>query len=545
MGKCRSYRPRKRKFHGKQNTSTKTASSNEEFMTTSSLKLQQCNEVSNDVSNISEHLTGNRLIDLEILIGIFSLLCCPTKMCTAGSLYLVEDSRFGLSSNFSLHWKNCSFILAFCTSKKLDKMNELNTRFVYGLRLIGRGVSAGRKLCAVLNLPPFLSKLAFRQQEKKTLLSAAFSIGEKIMNDAAKGIRQLKKSIHGIVNCGVSVDGTWQRRGFSSLNGCVSAISVDTGKIIDFETLSQFCRKCNSRTEQQNVKLQCNHHKGSSSSMESVGAYRIFERSEDHRMLRYTDYYGDGDSKDFDAVKDIYGKDSVTKLEYIGHIQKRVGTRLRKLQSRNKGLGGKSAVIAAFFHCCSSKHHPKHGQCPVGDESWCKFQRAKASNIVYQDKSLDLPQNIVNTIKPVYMDLCDRNLLKKCLHGKTQNLNESFNAILWQILPKEVFVEHQTLRLGAYIAVVQFNNGFQGLISILNEMGIVSGDLPFRVVINWAENHDAAAHIMIDSPPCLTVGRRKLRAHADLGVIQTSTHPVAGKLGKTIRLTILFSSTYQ
>ncbi|GFW70342.1 uncharacterized protein TNCV_5131681 [Trichonephila clavipes] len=257
------------------------------------------------------------------------------------------------------------------------------------------------------------------------------------MNDAAKGIRQLKKSIHDTVNCGISVDGTWQRvcRGFSSLNGCVSAISVDTGKIIDFETLSQFCRKCNSKTKQQNVKLQCNHHKGSSSSMEPVGAYRIFERSEDLRMLRYTDYYGDGDSKAFDAVKDIYGKDSVTKLECIGYIQKRVGTRLRKSKSRNKGLGGKgkltdglinklqnyygiairsnignlekmqSAVIAAFFYCCSSKHQPKHGQCPVGDESWCKFQRAKASNIVYQDKSLGLPQNIVNTIKPVYMDL--------------------------------------------------------------------------------------------------------------------------------------------
>ncbi|GFX91032.1 uncharacterized protein TNCV_5106621 [Trichonephila clavipes] len=388
-------------------------------------------------------------------------------------------------------------------------MNELNTRFVYGLRLIGRGVSAGRKLCAVLNLPPFLSKLAFHQQEKK-LLSAAISIGEKIMNDAAKGIRQLKKSIHGTVNCGVSVDGTWQRRGFSSLNGCVSAISVDTGKIIDFETLSQLCRKCNSKTEQQNVELQCNHHKGSSSSMEPVGAYRTFERSENHRMLRYTDYYRVGDSKAFDAVKDIYGKDSVTKLKCIGHIQKRVGTRLRKLKSRNKGLGGKSAVIAAFFHCCSSKHQPKHGQFPVGDESWCKFQRAKASNIVYQDKSLGLPLNIVNTIKPVYMNLCDRNLLKKCLHGKTQNPNESFNAILWQVLPKEVFVEHQTLRLGAYIAVVQFNNGFQGLISILNEMGIVSGYYTIRGQKIF--DNERIADSKRQSLPTAKTCRRKLRA---------------------------------
>ncbi|GFW98760.1 uncharacterized protein TNCV_2251231 [Trichonephila clavipes] len=270
--------------------------------------------------------------------------------------------------------------------------------------------------------------------------------------------------------------------------------------------------------------------------MEPVGAYRIFERSEDYRMLRYTDYYGDGNSKAFDTVKDIYGKVSVTKLECIGHIEKRVGTRLRKLKSRNKGLGGKgkltdglinklenysgiairsnignldkmqSAVIAAFFHCFASKH----GQFPVGAERWCKFQRAKASNIVYQDKSLGLPQNIVNTIKPVYMDLCDRNLLKKCLHGKTQNPNESFNAILWQTLPKEVFVEHQTLRLGSYTDVVQFNNDFQRLISILNEMGM------FRAIILYVDKNTFGNKRIADSKrhslPTAKTCRRKLRA---------------------------------
>ncbi|GBN74350.1 hypothetical protein AVEN_210639-1 [Araneus ventricosus] len=30
--------------------------------------------------------------------------------------------------------------------------------------------------------------------------------------------------------CGVPMDGAWQKRGYSSLNGCVSCISVDTGK---------------------------------------------------------------------------------------------------------------------------------------------------------------------------------------------------------------------------------------------------------------------------------------------------------------------------
>ncbi|GFY25646.1 uncharacterized protein TNCV_2487661 [Trichonephila clavipes] len=75
--------------------------------------------------------------------------------------------------------------------------------------------------------------------------------------------------------------------------------------------------------------------------METVDAYRIFERSEANHGLRYTLYYGDGDSKAFNNVKDIYGYDSIVKYECIGQVQKRVGSRLRKLKKSTKGLGGK------------------------------------------------------------------------------------------------------------------------------------------------------------------------------------------------------------
>ncbi|GFX89419.1 integrase catalytic domain-containing protein [Trichonephila clavipes] len=44
-----------------------------------------------------------------------------------------------------------------------------------------------------------------------------------------------------IVKCGISVDGTWQRRGYTSMNGCVAAISVDTGKVLDIEVMSSYC----------------------------------------------------------------------------------------------------------------------------------------------------------------------------------------------------------------------------------------------------------------------------------------------------------------
>ncbi|GFU86576.1 hypothetical protein TNCV_4480121 [Trichonephila clavipes] len=37
---------------------------------------------------------------------------------------------------------------------------------------------------------------------------------------------------------------TWQRRGYTCMNGCVAAISVDTGKVLDIEVMSSYCPTC-------------------------------------------------------------------------------------------------------------------------------------------------------------------------------------------------------------------------------------------------------------------------------------------------------------
>ena len=61
------------------------------------------------------------------------------------------------------------------------------------------------------------------------------------MSDAAEEIRILKNvNDDELADCAVSCDGTWQRRGFSTLNGCVT-LSCDTGKVLDTEPLSRTC----------------------------------------------------------------------------------------------------------------------------------------------------------------------------------------------------------------------------------------------------------------------------------------------------------------
>ncbi|GFW33225.1 hypothetical protein TNCV_2859031 [Trichonephila clavipes] len=47
------------------------------------------------------------------------------------------------------------------------------------------------------------------------------------MNEAAAEVHK-KNNFDVVVQCGVPVDGTWQRRAHLSLNGCVSVISIDT-----------------------------------------------------------------------------------------------------------------------------------------------------------------------------------------------------------------------------------------------------------------------------------------------------------------------------
>jgi hypothetical protein len=83
------------------------------------------------------------------------------------------------------------------------------------------------------------------------------------------------------------------------------------------------------------------NYSGTAPAMEVEGAKRMFERSIEIRNLRYTSYYGDGDSKAYQAVKSTYGPDKpVQKFECIGHYQKSVGCRLRKLKKNSKGMNG-------------------------------------------------------------------------------------------------------------------------------------------------------------------------------------------------------------
>ena len=74
--------------------------------------------------------------------------------------------------------------------------------------------------------------------------------------------------------------------------------------------------------------------------MESAGAVSIFSSSIEKYSIPYAHYIGDGDTESFKKYVDSkpYGDDlKPIKLEYVGHVQKCLGTRLRKLRNDMKG----------------------------------------------------------------------------------------------------------------------------------------------------------------------------------------------------------------
>ena len=85
------------------------------------------------------------------------------------------------------------------------------------------------------------------------------------------------------------------------------------------------------------------NHEGSSGSMETEDAVRIFNHSIKKNGLQYTNYIGDGDSSALKKVSESnpYPNKPVEKLECVGHIQKRVGVGFLSLVKEHKGIGGK------------------------------------------------------------------------------------------------------------------------------------------------------------------------------------------------------------
>ena len=106
-----------------------------------------------------------------------------------------------------------------CSLKQGMNPFEVNLRAVYGMRTIGADHASLEKLCGFFNMPKPMTVKNFTNISN-SLHHAAKVVAQRSMSTAMNELRSVRNIYKtDSLDIGVSVDGTWQRRGFTSLNG--------------------------------------------------------------------------------------------------------------------------------------------------------------------------------------------------------------------------------------------------------------------------------------------------------------------------------------
>ena len=177
-----------------------------------------------------------------------------------------------------------------------------------------------------------------------------------------------------------------------------------------------------------------------------------------------------------------------------------------------------SAIWATFYDKSSTDKKPQHHKCPPGAGSWCKYQQAKAERKLksFKHDYTALPKEVADAIKPIYGSLKNEELLQRCIRGFTQNSNESFNQIVWEIMPKPLPASFTTVRITANIATYTFNEGTRGLLAIFYAMEINLG--PHAHTFAKEEDSirvEAANRRSLENTRSARGGRRRRKISAD------------------------------
>ncbi|GFU96867.1 uncharacterized protein TNCV_4862321 [Trichonephila clavipes] len=88
------------------------------------------------------------------------------------------------------------------------------------MRAIGKGGAAARIFCGLMNLPPPPAKF---ERQNSLFLNVLKTISEDSMNAA---VHEAVIANDNNSNIAVAVDGTWHKRGYSSLNGVVCPLRL-------------------------------------------------------------------------------------------------------------------------------------------------------------------------------------------------------------------------------------------------------------------------------------------------------------------------------
>lgn len=203
--------------------------------------LEQYNE---RVSNL-EYIIVNKN---ELFDTLQEVAVC--KICN-NTLSFENEHISGLASKIQISCSSCKVRREMYSCNRVNVEEEngkpkpiygINLRLVYALRTIGKGHTAAKMLCGILNLPPPPDRYSSHEIYLGTVVE---QICKSVMKNAVEEVVMKTQSR----DLCVAVDGTWQKRGHTSLNGVLSVSSLETGKVLDVSIMSKHCLCPNKLTD--------------------------------------------------------------------------------------------------------------------------------------------------------------------------------------------------------------------------------------------------------------------------------------------------------
>ncbi|KAK3931057.1 Ribonuclease T, partial [Frankliniella fusca] len=451
---------------------------------------------------------GRRIVKLQLLGE--ALWCDPCDQ--ALSLrYLEEEERHGLASIFIVRCHNCLAVYKISTDSKVPSLHDsgrslyaVNLKAAAGLQDSGLGVEPLNKFFSVLNLPPVYRSTIIRAQdrvgpvlaevakesckeaillEKNMALIASqsrrtFSESDKenameispVLSDPDDPApqdnhadvnstpRRRRVTINDAVSIGVKFDMGWDKRGngrsYNSHSGRGSMIGLHSNKILGYDVVSNYCRKCALGAKEDDHKCARNYE-GSAKGMEPHSAVKLIANNPDLKEAGVVvgQFIGDRDSSTIAALRrecstpiekvvdlnhNMSGfNNALYKLKlthkwlqtsYIAHLKRQLGYAIK--QNKGDVQGVQAAIMNIEKH-----NFGEHEEC--GD--WCKAKE-NPENYVY--KGLPRKTKFSETDQPGWRaalhDLLSvqaalAHTLAPC--GSTQQ-NESFNHMCVTRAPK-------------------------------------------------------------------------------------------------------------
>ncbi|XP_074102194.1 uncharacterized protein LOC141529520 [Cotesia typhae] len=512
----RADRPKKRRFHGYRHTVEESTI----FTSSSAAKLSK----SKDEEFIIENNSGYCILEFfTVFSAISSLVLCTN---CKKEIKFSRTAQRGVGFKITLQC-SCESIQYISSCPLIEKSFEVNRKVIFAMRFLGVGREGINIFCSLMDICQGLS-IGTYYASMKNIHIAASAVYNLVISKAVKEEKDLISACDPNANpteFTVSGDGTWKKRGFNSLFGVTTLVAKNCKKVVDTVVKSSFCQGCNLwKNKKKSDILAYNdwyedheevctiNHKGSAGKMEVDAVVEMFCRSVEKHGVKYVKYIGDGDTKTFKGIlnMDPYDGDPVVeKKECVGHVQKRMGARLRKAKKASKGIGGKgegkltdkiinklslyyglairrhpdsvedmkNAVLATYYHNSSTDEDPQHTYCPPGAESWCAWRKAASEGTEeeFEHDNVPLCDEVLKVIRPIYDSLSSNELLTRCLGSETQNNNESLNSLIWTFAPKHIHSGSQVIEIATFIAVCIFNDGFFPILKMMTLMGMQIG----------------------------------------------------------------------